>query len=81
MQALTASFSTVHQALAGGTSNNTESAGRPAAAVNWATRSCVGGINGRPSPQPCAVAQRMNSTGSSGASTCPSGVAPPSVVI
>src|SRR3954468_3919051 len=65
--ALTATFSTVHRPLRGGTSASRSSGKRPDAAHHSRTRASVGGTTGRPSPQPASVASFVNAPTSSSA--------------
>jgi len=54
--ALIAIFSTVHSARSGGNAAINSSGKRPPLTRKSWTRASVGGINGRPSPQPRAMA-------------------------
>ena len=60
--ALTASFSTVHRPPRGGSSASSSSGHRPDDTTCSRTRSSVGGMPGRPSPQPASVASFMEAT-------------------
>ena len=69
MTALIATFSTVQRPVAGRQRRPARSSGkRPDAATYSRTRASVGGISGRPSPQPASVANFANATGSASTS-------------
>src|SRR4051812_48670127 len=67
--ALTATFSTVHRPLRGGSSHRRSSGDRPDAAHHSRTRASVGGTTGNPSPHPASVASFVNATTSSSATS------------